>query len=172
MCGKKFVVTWFVCIASIALPAFSQSKTGNDVFVRAEYRGFVTTRQRLDLGGPYAVVRTGCSCSRYLPTRAFVARAAKCTAAGYVAFVVRADNDNACAGHRVIPAVLMQVKPDVKSFFHRLPADSTLCFGTRVAASASEMHYDVVYLIVFLALLLVGGILLIVDAAVRLLRGR
>jgi len=34
------------------------------------------------------------------------------------------------------------------------------------------MHYDVVYLIVFLALLLVGGILLIVDAAVRLLRRR
>ena len=51
-------------------------------------------------------------------------------------------------------------------------ADPTLCFGTRVAACASEMHYDVVYLIVFLALLLVGGILLIVDAAVRLLRRR
>ncbi|PYS02821.1 MAG: hypothetical protein DMG12_13235 [Acidobacteria bacterium] len=51
MCGKKFVVTWFVCIASIALPAFSQSKTGNDVFVRAEYRGFVTTRQRLASAG-------------------------------------------------------------------------------------------------------------------------
>ncbi|PYS02825.1 MAG: hypothetical protein DMG12_13260 [Acidobacteria bacterium] len=53
-----------------------------------------------------------------------------------------------------------------------LPADSTLCFGTRVASCVSEMHYDVIYLIVFLALLLVGGILLIVDAAVRLLRRR
>ncbi len=50
--------------------------------------------------------------------------------------------------------------------------DPTLCFGTRVAVVCQRMHYDLIFVIAFLVLLLVGGILLIVDAAFRLFRMR
>jgi len=44
--------------------------------------------------------------------------------------------------------------------------------GSRVALRMGEVDYELMPLMVFLALLLIGGIVLIADAALRLFRGR
>ena len=52
------------------------------------------------------------------------------------------------------------------------PYRFNVVFWHSCCISVGEMHYDVIYVIVLLALLLIGGIVLIADAARRLFRGR